>query len=121
VLGLSDGKDETSAETFIVVSQVGAQIFGIMVDRVFDTEEIVVKPVAPILMLQPTRDTVVERSAFALRLACYAVARSQAAFACWSCRARNGSSAKLKRAAWLRCSRMLVPNGANRAARCVSA
>ncbi len=49
VLGLSDGKPETSAETFIVVSQVGAQIFGIMVDRVFDTEEIVVKPVAPIL------------------------------------------------------------------------
>jgi two-component system chemotaxis sensor kinase CheA len=49
VLGLGDGKAETSAETFIVVSQVGAQIFGIMVDRVFDTEEIVVKPVAPIL------------------------------------------------------------------------
>jgi two-component system, chemotaxis family, sensor kinase CheA len=50
VLGLGDEKAaETSSETFIVVSQVGAQIFGIMVDRVFDTEEIVVKPVAPIL------------------------------------------------------------------------
>ena len=36
-------------ETFIVVAQVGTYSFGIIVDRVFDTEEIVVKPVAPIL------------------------------------------------------------------------
>lgn len=36
-------------EGFVVVSQVGAQLFGLIVDRVFDTEEIVVKPVAPIL------------------------------------------------------------------------
>ena len=36
-------------ETFIVVTQVGTYTFGILVDRVFDTEEIVVKPVAPIL------------------------------------------------------------------------
>jgi len=36
-------------ETFIVVAQVGTYTFGIIVDRVFDTEEIVVKPVAPIL------------------------------------------------------------------------
>jgi two-component system chemotaxis sensor kinase CheA len=34
---------------FIVVTQVGTYTFGIIVDRVFDTEEIVVKPVAPIL------------------------------------------------------------------------
>ncbi len=34
---------------FIVVSQVGNYSFGIIVDRVFDTEEIVVKPVARIL------------------------------------------------------------------------
>ncbi|MCW3472968.1 hybrid sensor histidine kinase/response regulator [Limobrevibacterium gyesilva] len=33
----------------IVVAQVGASTLGIIVDRVFDTEEIVVKPVAPIL------------------------------------------------------------------------
>jgi two-component system chemotaxis sensor kinase CheA len=38
-----------SRETFIVVTQVGTYSFGIIVDRVFDTEEIVVKPVAPIL------------------------------------------------------------------------
>ena len=36
-------------EVFIVVTQVGANTFGIIVDRVFDTEEIVVEPVAPIL------------------------------------------------------------------------
>ena len=34
---------------YIVVVQVGASRFGLIVDRVFDTEEIVVKPVAPIL------------------------------------------------------------------------
>ncbi len=44
-----DKEASTSADAFIVVTQVGAYTFGIMVDRVFDTEEIVVKPVAPIL------------------------------------------------------------------------
>ena len=41
--------EEDIADSFIVVTQVGANTFGIIVDRVFDTEEIVVKPVAPIL------------------------------------------------------------------------
>jgi len=36
-------------EMFIVVTQVGTNTFGIIVDQVFDTEEIVVKPVSPIL------------------------------------------------------------------------
>jgi len=40
---------EENDELFIVVTQVGNNTFGIIVDRVFDTEEIVVKPVAPIL------------------------------------------------------------------------
>ncbi|WP_085908735.1 hybrid sensor histidine kinase/response regulator [Kiloniella majae] len=40
---------EIREDNFIVVSQVGTYTFGIIVDRVFDTEEIVVKPVAPIL------------------------------------------------------------------------
>jgi len=40
---------EVPTEQFIVVTQVGAFTFGIIVDQVFDTEEIVVKPVAPIL------------------------------------------------------------------------
>ncbi len=44
-----DDSRRTAGETFIVVTQVGNYTFGIMVDRVFDTEEIVVKPVAPIL------------------------------------------------------------------------
>ena len=42
---------EDTAETaaHVVVAQVGQHMMGIIVDRVFDTEEIVVKPVAPIL------------------------------------------------------------------------
>ncbi len=40
-------RDERGA--YIVVTQVGASLLGIIVDKVFDTEEIVVKPVAPIL------------------------------------------------------------------------
>ncbi len=50
ILGLSDGvEEEKTDDAFIVVTQVGASTFGIVVDQVFDTEEIVVKPVAPIL------------------------------------------------------------------------
>ncbi len=41
--------EAVSDDSFIVVTQVGAHSFGIIVDRVFDTEEIVVKPVAPML------------------------------------------------------------------------
>jgi len=36
-------------ELFVIVVQVGAYNFGIIVDKVYDTEEIVVKPVAPVL------------------------------------------------------------------------
>lgn len=36
-------------DAFIVVTQVGSFVFGIVVDQVFDTEEIVVKPVSPAL------------------------------------------------------------------------
>src|ERR1035437_1291497 len=44
------GPADTEAQSaYIVVAQVGANMLGIIVDRVFDTEEIVVKPVAPIL------------------------------------------------------------------------
>lgn len=42
-----DEPDAADAESgFIVVTQVGSQIFGIVVDRVFHTEEIVVKPMS---------------------------------------------------------------------------
>jgi two-component system chemotaxis sensor kinase CheA len=36
-------------DCLVIVAQVGAKRFGIVVDEVFDTEEIVVKPVAPML------------------------------------------------------------------------
>ncbi len=40
---------DAAARRHIVVAQVGASLLGIVVDRVFDTEEIVVKPVTPIM------------------------------------------------------------------------
>jgi two-component system, chemotaxis family, sensor kinase CheA len=49
LLGLQGTAETKRDETYIAVIQVGANTFGIMVDKVFDTEEIVVKPVAPIL------------------------------------------------------------------------
>jgi two-component system chemotaxis sensor kinase CheA len=51
---LAQPRTVSSNERFIVVTQVGAQVFGMIVDQVFDTEEIVVKPVAPV-----TRDVAV--------------------------------------------------------------
>lgn len=49
LLQLEQRADAGPEEGFVVVTQVGANVFGIIVDKVFDTEEIVVKPVAPIL------------------------------------------------------------------------
>ena len=47
---LSLGVEDTAGPAaHVVVAQVGPHMMGIIVDRVFDTEEIVVKPVAPIL------------------------------------------------------------------------
>ena len=43
------GLAESAEAGIIVVAQVGSSLLGIIVDRVFDTEEIVVKPVAPML------------------------------------------------------------------------
>jgi two-component system chemotaxis sensor kinase CheA len=48
LLGLTSAA-EPSGETCIAVARVGAFTFGLVVDRVFDTEEIVVKPVATVL------------------------------------------------------------------------
>ncbi len=45
-LGEADGE---AAEVFIVVTQVGNRTFGVVVDRVFHTEEIVVKPMSSML------------------------------------------------------------------------
>lgn len=49
LLGLETGEDRKTGSRFIVVAQIGNYTFGIIVDKVFDTEEIVVKPVAQIL------------------------------------------------------------------------
>lgn len=43
------GDDSEKRDLFVVVVQAGNATFGVIVDRVFDTEEIVVKPVSPIL------------------------------------------------------------------------
>ncbi len=55
LLGLGDDAEEqgkssgSESGNLILVTTVGSMRFGIIVDRVFDTEEIVVKPVAPLL------------------------------------------------------------------------
>ncbi len=55
ILGMPKQEEDTEKEAlkrkddYIVITQVGSFTFGIVVDKVFDTEEIVVKPVAPIL------------------------------------------------------------------------
>src|SRR5829696_6219315 len=46
VLGLPGAEADAGDEGFVVVSQVGRQRFGILVDGVFHTEEIVVKPMS---------------------------------------------------------------------------
>ncbi|MCA8931415.1 MAG: chemotaxis protein CheA, partial [Rhodospirillaceae bacterium] len=43
-----DGPEDV-ANQLVVITQVGTYAYGLLVDQVFDTEEIVVKPVAPIL------------------------------------------------------------------------
>ncbi len=49
-LGNYNSTDESQFDhKYIIVTQVGGYSFGIIVDKVFDTEEIVVKPVAKIL------------------------------------------------------------------------
>jgi two-component system chemotaxis sensor kinase CheA len=48
LLGLKDVSNATDSK-YIIVAQIGAYQFGIIVERVFDTEEIVVKPVSRIL------------------------------------------------------------------------
>ena len=49
VLKLPAGEKGSAAEAHIVVAQAAGRTFGIVVDTVFDTGEIVVKPVSPIL------------------------------------------------------------------------
>ncbi len=46
LLKVNDGAESDVENGFIVVTQVGSQTFGIVVDAVFHTEEIVVKPMS---------------------------------------------------------------------------
>jgi two-component system chemotaxis sensor kinase CheA len=48
-LKLGSNDIQADSHAFIVIAQAGSATFGLIVDRVFDTEEIVVKPVSPIL------------------------------------------------------------------------
>lgn len=49
VLQIDQGGDQPDADVNIVVVQVGEEQFGLIVDEVFDTQEIVVKPVGSLL------------------------------------------------------------------------
>lgn len=50
VLGLQSAEDDRFLKNaYVVICNVGGFDFGVVVDRVYDTEEIVVKPVAPLL------------------------------------------------------------------------
>lgn len=49
VAEISEDESDVGGGSFIIVSHVGAQTFGIVVDSVFDTEEIVVKPMSNML------------------------------------------------------------------------
>ena len=42
-------QSETEVDDYVVICRVGAYIFGVIVDRIYDTEEIVVKPIAEVL------------------------------------------------------------------------
>lgn len=46
LLRLGDAAEREPESGFVVVTQIGPELFGIVVDRVFHTEEIVVKPMA---------------------------------------------------------------------------
>jgi len=46
LLGMDDGAEGDSEDGFIIVIQIGSQTFGLIVDGVFHTEEIVVKPMS---------------------------------------------------------------------------
>lgn len=48
IMGLG-AADEIHENSFIIVTQIGANQFGLIVDEVYDTEEIVVKPVSQLL------------------------------------------------------------------------
>ncbi|MBL8660856.1 MAG: hybrid sensor histidine kinase/response regulator [Rhodospirillales bacterium] len=51
--GFAGGADKGGRDFYVVVAQIGSRLLGLIVDRVFDTEEIVVKPVGRMLRKIP--------------------------------------------------------------------
>jgi two-component system chemotaxis sensor kinase CheA len=83
--------DDTAAH--VVVAQVGATMLGIIVDRVFDTEEIVVKPVAPILrhITMFSGNTILGDGSVIMILDTNGIARATGISASGESKARGGS------------------------------
>ena len=79
----------------IVVAQVGANMLGIIVDRVFDTEEIVVKPVAPILrhITMFSGNTILGDGSVIMILDTNGIARATGIGASGESKARSGGAA----------------------------
>jgi len=84
--------DDTAAH--VVVAQVGATMLGIIVDRVFDTEEIVVKPVAPILrhITMFSGNTILGDGSVIMILDTNGIARATGISASGESKARGGGS-----------------------------
>jgi two-component system chemotaxis sensor kinase CheA len=86
-------RDESAAH--VVVAQVGASMLGIIVDRVFDTEEIVVKPVAPILrhITMFSGNTILGDGSVIMILDTNGIARATGIGASGESKARSGGAA----------------------------
>jgi two-component system chemotaxis sensor kinase CheA len=91
-LGEKTSEDEAA---HVVVAQVGASMLGIIVDRVFDTEEIVVKPVAPILrnITMFSGNTILGDGSVIMILDTNGIARATGIGASGESKARSGGAA----------------------------
>jgi two-component system, chemotaxis family, sensor kinase CheA len=91
-LGERASEDEAA---HVVVAQVGASMLGIIVDRVFDTEEIVVKPVAPILrnITMFSGNTILGDGSVIMILDTNGIARATGIGASGESKARSGGAA----------------------------
>ena len=94
LLRLGEGSSEDDA-AHVVVAQVGASMLGIIVDRVFDTEEIVVKPVAPILrdITMFSGNTILGDGSVIMILDTNGIARAAGVGASGESKARNAATA----------------------------
>jgi two-component system chemotaxis sensor kinase CheA len=93
------GKARDEAAAHVVVAQVGAGMLGIIVDRVFDTEEIVVKPVAPILrhITMFSGNTILGDGSVIMILDTNGIARASGIGASGESKARSGAATDASR------------------------